>query len=630
MKRFQLPEKTTVSPSERKLELLAPARDIAIGRQAILHGADAVYVGAESFGARAAACNPVDDLAKLVEFAHSYNTRIYVTLNTLIYDDELLAAEKLIRRLYDIGIDALIVQDLSVLRMDIPPIALHASTQCDTRTPEKARFLQDCGFSQIVLARELSLEEIRAVVSAVTVPVEVFVHGALCVSYSGDCQASLFATGRSANRGECAQMCRLPYSLTDADGRKLAPDAHYLSLRDMNRLERIGDLADAGVSSFKIEGRLKDSDYVRNAVAAYSQAIDRVIAASDGRYSRSSSGNVEYAFEPDVSRSFNRRFTSYFLDGRPSQSERLASLESPKWIGVPVGTVISVRGRSLKVDSREPLNNGDGLGYFDRDGRYCGFRVNKVDRGVVYAASDIRIEAGTKLYRNRDKVRDDIMSGETARRSVGLKAVLRRVDSDRISLSFTDECGVMAEQTAVCCEQPARSPQLQSRQGVIAKLGGTVYRLAAVDDRIPDDSFVAASVLADLRRRTVALLDNTRKTVYRYDYRRGELAEIKSYSDRPLDRHDNVANRLARKFYADHGIAVREGAAEVDMPDRQSDRRVMTTRYCLRRELGACLRTAAGSRLPSPLFLRAAGVEYRLDFDCAGCRMMVMLPASAR
>lgn len=211
-----------------------------------------------------------------------------------------------------------------------------------------------------------------------------------------------------------------------------------------------------------------------------------------------------------------------------------------------------------------------------------------------------------------------------------LKAVLRLVDSDRISLSFTDECGVMAEQTAVCCEQPARSPQLQSRQGVIAKLGGTVYRLAAVDDRIPDDSFVAASVLADLRRRTVALLDDTRKTVYRYDYRRGELAEIKSYSDRPLDRHDNVANRLARKFYADHGIAVREGAAEVDMPDRQSDRRVMTTRYCLRRELGACLRTAAGSRLPSPLFLRAAGVEYRLDFDCAGCRMMVMLPASAR
>ena len=612
------------------IELLAPARDYETAVAAIDAGADAVYMGGARFGARVAAGNTVDDIRRAAEYAHRFGARIHVTINTLLYDDELAEAERQARAVWAAGADALIVQDMALREMDLPA-ELHASTQTCNMTPEGVRFLEECGFARVILERGLSLEEIRAIRAATTVDLECFVHGAICVGHSGRCFLSRSMTpDRSGNRGACSQPCRLTYDLVDGAGRPVLTGKHLLSVRDLNLTHRLGDLLDAGVCSFKIEGRLKDSDYVRNAVAAYSQAIDRVIAASDGRYSRSSSGNVEYAFEPDVSRSFNRRFTSYFLDGRPSQSERLASLESPKWIGVPVGTVISVRGRSLKVDSREPLNNGDGLGYFDRDGRYCGFRVNKVDRGVVYAASDIRIEAGTKLYRNRDKVRDDIMSGETARRSVGLKAVLRRVDSDRISLSFTDECGVMAEQTAVCCEQPARSPQLQSRQGVIAKLGGTVYRLAAVDDRIPDDSFVAASVLADLRRRTVALLDDTRKTVYRYDYRRGELAEIKSYSDRPLDRHDNVANRLARKFYADHGIAVREGAAEVDMPDRQSDRRVMTTRYCLRRELGACLRTAAGSRLPSPLFLRAAGVEYRLDFDCAGCRMMVMLPASAR
>ena len=375
----------------RTLELLAPARDAIIGKEAVIHGADAMYIGADAFGARAAARNSVADIASLVDFAHSFDSRVYVTLNTLIYDDELREAEKLIRQLYIIGVDALIVQDLSVLRMDIPPIALHASTQCDTRTPAKARFLQDCGFSQIVLARELSLTEIKAIAEAVTVPIEAFVHGALCVSYSGDCQASLFSTGRSANRGECAQMCRLPYSLTDSDGRKLAPDGHYLSLRDMNRLDRLADLADAGVSSFKIEGRLKESDYVRNTVAAYYRTLDKVVDSSEGRYKRLAAGSVKYNFEPDVTRSFNRRFTHYFLDGRPAKNVSMASIDSPKWIGHKIGKVKALKGRAIVVESEEPLCNGDGHGYFGSDGRYSGFRVNRVDGSLIYPASDVKV-----------------------------------------------------------------------------------------------------------------------------------------------------------------------------------------------------------------------------------------------
>lgn len=614
-----------MQPSPRKLELLAPARDCEIARQAIIHGADAVYIGAEAFGARAAATNSVDDIARLTDFAHRFNARVYVTLNTLIYDDELKRAEALVRKLYEAGTDALIVQDLSLLRMDLPPIALHASTQCDTRDAAKARFLEACGFSQIVLARELSLDEIRDIASQVSVPLEAFVHGALCVSYSGDCQASYLATGRSANRGECAQMCRLSYSLTDGNGRKLAPDAHYLSLRDMNRLDRLAEMADAGISSFKIEGRLKESDYVRNTVAAYSQALDRIVAASGGRYSRASSGRCEYNFTPDPSKSFNRRFTSYFLDGRPANAAAMASLESPKWIGEPVAKVVGVKDRGFAVRTSDALSNGDGLGYFDREGRFCGFRLNRVEGNLIFPATSVRLQPGITLYRNRDKKRDDIMSGTTAIRHINITAELRRIDPTRIALRLTDDRGVSAEVTADARRQTARSPQLTPRLRTLSRLGDTIYSLASLDDTMTDDDFIAASVLTDLRRRAVDALDSTRRARYVYDYRRAESKDISPYKDMPLDRHDNVANSLARKFFADHGITVAEDALEVVPAAPHKEQRVMTTRYCLRRELGACMRTPSASRLPSPLYLRtSSGIAYRLDFDCKTCRMHVI------
>lgn len=609
----------------RELELLAPARDCETARQAIIHGADAVYIGSEAFGARAAATNSVDEIAGLTEFAHSFNARVYVTLNTLIYENELADAERLVKRLYDAGVDALIVQDMALLRMDLPPIALHASTQCDTRDAAKARFLEDCGFSQIVLARELSLGEIREIAAAVTVPLEAFVHGALCVSYSGDCQASLVATGRSANRGECAQMCRLSYSLTDRNGHILAPDAHYLSLRDMNRLDRLADMADAGISSFKIEGRLKESDYVRNTVAAYSQALDRIVASSEGRYRRASSGRTDYSFIPNVAKSFNRRFTSYFLDGRPSGSEPMASLESPKWIGQPVGKITGSRGKAYIIRTDQQLSNGDGLGYFDADRHFCGFRLNRVDGRLIYPASDVRLSPGMTIYRNRDKKRDDIMSGTTAVRHITVTAELRRAGESLIALKLTDDRGRSAEATAEAPIQTARTPQKSYRQNTLSKLGDTIYSLEKLDDTLGDDDFIAASTIADLRRRTAALLDSVRRSTYVFSYRRPESAEIAPFKNTALDRHDNVANSLARKFYSDHGIEVTEPALEVMPEHPERDLRVMTTRYCLRRELGACLLTESERRLPSPLFLKtSSGLTFGLEFDCRHCRMHVI------
>lgn len=612
----------------RKLELLAPAKDCEIAREAIIHGADAVYIGADAFGARAAATNSTADIARLVDFAHDYNARIYVTLNTLIYDSELAQAERLIRDIYRAGADALIVQDMSVLRMDIPPIALHASTQCDTRTPAKARFLEDCGFSQIVLARELSFGEIKQISQATTVPLEAFVHGALCVSYSGDCQASLLSTGRSANRGECAQMCRLNYRLTDSEGNPLAADAHYLSLRDMNRLDRLGDLADAGVSSFKIEGRLKDSAYVRNVVAAYSLALDKLIAASDGAYVRASSGEVSLSLQPDVERSFNRRFTNYFLDGRPANGQKMSSLDSPKWIGNKVATVIRANGNRIEVNAIEKLSNGDGLGYFGADGKFKGFRLNRVEGRTIHTLSPLGIAPGTVLYRNRDKRLDDQMTSPTAERRIRLDAMLRRVDSRRVALQLTDENGLRAEATAEIDFQRARTPQSDNRRRTLAKLGDTIFKLRNFDDLTGDMDFIVASQLADLRRSAVALLIDTRKAAYSFDYRRPEQSDIEPFKAEALDYHDNVANRLSEEFFRSHGIAVAQRALEASNPRQDKDFRVMKTRYCLRRELGACLRSPSARKLPTPLFLHSADITFRLDFDCSNCEMHVIRPAS--
>lgn len=604
------------------LELLSPARDAAIGRRAILAGADAVYIGAPAFGARAAATNTVEDIRGLATFAHRYGARVYVTMNTILYDSELAAARDLVWQLYAAGVDALIVQDMAYLGMDLPPIALHSSTQCDIRTVEKARILADAGFSQLVLPRELSLDEIAAIRSAVDVPVEVFVHGALCVSYSGDCQAGFVAMGRSANRGECPQMCRLPYRLTDAADRDVAPERHYLSLRDLNNIANLPALAQAGASSFKIEGRLKDEKYVVNVTAAYRDALDRLIAAEPDRYCRSSFGQTTRTFHPDLEKTFNRGYTDYFVRGRRTA---MASLDTPKWTGVPVGTVSRVArsGHELKVRLSAILANGDGLGYFDASGRFHGFRLNRIDGDTLYPATpqpDIPVSA--TLYRNGDKAFSDSIDSAIERR-IALDMTIRDIDGTAFELTGTDEGGNTASIVARCEPAVARTPQDQVIARNLGRLGDSIYLVR--DVRIEcGDRFIPASVLADARRQLITAMEYCSASRYRFDRRKvSRLAPDAFAAYPPLSYHDNVANALSDRFYRRHGARIAQRAIEVDRPGTPRTV-VMTTRYCIRRELGACLRTPAADRLPSELYLVNPTGRYRLDFDCERCGMKVV------
>ena len=587
-------------------------------------GADAVYIGAPAFGARAAATNSVESIRSLAQLAHRYRARVYVTMNTILYDNELDEASRLVKQLYGACVDALIVQDMAYLGLDLPPIALHASTQCDIRTPDKASWLAKAGFSQLVLPREYSLAEIKAVADTVDVPVEVFVHGALCVSYSGDCQAGFAAMGRSANRGVCPQMCRLPYELVDADGNPVAPPKHYLSLRDLNRVNDLEALAEAGAASFKIEGRLKDARYVANVTAAYSRALDRIVERSGGKYRRSSAGTSSYGFTPDLDRTFNRGYTGYFLKGIPG---KMASTDTPKWAGIPVGTIsgeLDKRRRSFRARLSAQLSNGDGLGFFNAAGTFVGFRLNRVEGNELWPASAPEgLTIGTTLF--------DLLERPDAgcSRKIRVDFTLRPVDNERIAISADDERGCSVCLVADSVYAAAKTPQEAHRRNIMAKLGDTDYTLGNVDDRI-GERFVPASALTAARRDVLALLDKAAADTYAYDRRKAcTLADDAFAGAKALDYHDNVANRLARRFYTGHGASIAEMAIET-APKKEDELVVMTTKYCLRRELGACLKEKNGTKLPRPLFLKNDSGLYRLDFDCARCGMSVVRLRNAR
>lgn len=609
---------TTINQHPTPIELLAPARNAEIAREAILHGADAVYIGAENFGARAAASNSVDDIKALCDFAAQYRARIYVTVNTILYDHELQTAENMIKQLYHAGVDALIVQDMGILRMDLPPIALHASTQCDIRTPQRARFLQDAGFSQLVLPRELSTAEIREIKKVVDVPLESFIHGALCVSYSGDCHAGWVLKGRSANRGECPQICRLPFDLYDGAGNLIQRERHLLSLKDMNRANGIESMLEAGISSFKIEGRLKDAGYVKNICAFYRKRIDEIIARSPERYTRSSFGTTEAFFTPAPEKSFNRGFTPYFLDGKPG---KIASIYTPKSQGEAVAKVKRREGNCIVADINSPLANGDGMGFFDRDNRFVGFRLNRVDGNRLYPASSVDVAPGTTLYRNSDKSFDDQLNRRSSTRTIAIKMTLR-IAGDRLALDVSDErrnyCSVVSDTINA---EPAKTPQAAARQRIMGKLGETIYRLEHYDDRM-GDLFIPAKELAALRRNALALLESDNRCRIKRDLRRTENLEAVFPDGAEITYHENVANRLARQFYHDHGVTKIQPAAEIASPGKNPQ--VMTTRYCLRRELGACLKEDGDSRLKGPLTLKSGNITLGLEFDCRACRMKVI------
>lgn len=589
----------------RELELLAPAANAEIAIEAILHGADAVYIGPPSHGARKAASNSLEDIKKVVDFAHQYRARVYATVNTIIYEDELAGVEELIRKLYTIGIDAIIVQDMGILRMDLPPVALHASTQCDTRTVEKARFLEDVGFSQIVLARELTLEEIRRIHEAVDVPLECFVHGALCVSYSGRCHASQAVKGRSANRGACAQICRLPFTLTDAKGEVLIKDKHLLSLKDFNLSEDIEVLIEAGVSSFKIEGRLKEVGYVKNVVAYYRKKIDAVIAKYPDKYRRSSFGYSKVDFTPQLDKSFNRGFTTYFLNNR--RPDAISSPNTPKSMGEIITDV-------------NQLNNGDGISFFNTKGEYEGVMVNGVSHGKIQGNRPFVIPRGSAIHRTLDNKWQKQLARPTAQRKLALDITLTHD-----YLKGRDEAGTEVIVPLNADIQVARKSQ--DFRGQLDKLGNTIYQLRELNIESGENIFIPASQLSDARRRLVEALTSASRATYKYDLRRKEKRNT-AYPAKHLDYQDNVANSKAESFYKDHGVDIISPAMEIDKNAPKKGTSVMTTRHCILRENGRCLKTTPVSRrdFTLPLYLQSGKDRFRLSFDCEACEMHLHLP----
>ena len=600
----------------RPIELLAPAKTADIGIEAVLHGADAVYIGGPCFGARAAAANSVNDIARLVDFAHRYEARVYVTLNTLLYDDELKLAERLIAELYRVGVDALIVQDMGVLRLDIPPIALHASTQTDNRTVEKVRFLYDAGFSRVVLARELSGEQIRTIAEMGPVELEVFVHGALCVSYSGQCYLSRTLSGRSANRGECAQYCRLPYTLLDADRRPLIRDKHLLSLKDMNRTDRLEALLDAGATSLKIEGRLKELSYVKNVTAWYRRRLDEIFERRP-EYRAASSGRVELSFEPMPQKSFNRGFTRYFFDGRPDKD--MGSPDTPKSLGEPVGRVVQVRGSVLKIQGSGVLHNGDGLCFLNKKGVFEGFRVNRVEDAVVYPFEKLNISSGTLLYRNYDRLFEQALQKKSAQRRIPVDLRLYEIQ-DGFALKITDNSGRSAVVARDWGKEEARTPQIENQKAQLSRLGDTCFEARSVDVLCSKEYFLPASLLADLRRETVDRMMLVRRLSYRPSRRREEGSALYPVSE--LDYLGNVSNASARAFYQAHGVKKIAPAYECEPVEGVA---LMFTRFCLKRQWGRCprenVRPQGGSVWKEPLFLQYRDTLLRLEFDCRLCQM---------
>lgn len=603
------------------IELLAPARNADCGIEAVKHGADAVYIGAPKFGARAAAGNSLEDIARLVEFAHLYNVRIYVTVNVILKDEELADVQQMIEELYRIGVDALIIQDMALLQLDLPPIPLHASTQMDNRTSAKVDFLSKVGFRQVVLARELSLEEIQTIhADCPDVALEVFVHGALCVSYSGQCYASEACFGRSANRGECAQFCRLAFELQDAEGKTIVRDKHLLSLKDMNRSDRLEKLLDAGVTSLKIEGRLKDISYVKNVTAYYRQKLDELFERRE-EYRRSSSGHSTYTFQPQVDKSFNRGFTHYFLDGR---GEEVLSPDTPKSIGEEMGTVKAIQMGCFLIKSTKPFHNGDGACFFDDLQQLHGFRINKVEGHRLFPTGlQQQLKAGMKIYRNHDKEFETLLLSESAERKI---SVIIEFDETPHGFSgtITDEDDNHVTLPLNFAKEKARLSQSERLQKELGKLGNTPYHATEVRICTSTDWFIPISTVADLRRDLIEELTRVRRILYTVPPFVRKMTNH-PYTEKELTYLGNVMNEEAARFYRKHGV---EHVASAFEKEKVHPATIMFCRHCLRYTMGWCPQyQTEKSPYREPYYLVLPDSRrFRLDFDCKNCQMKVVLP----
>ena len=600
----------------RNLELLAPARTADIGVAAVDCGADAVYIAGPAFGARQAAGNPVEDIRRLCDYAHRFGVRIYVTFNTLVYEDEIPQARKLLQELQEAGVDALIVQDAAVTRLAPEGMILHASTQCAIRTPEKARFTESLGYGRLVLERELSLDQIRAVREAVDAELEVFVHGALCVCYSGQCYLSEHLAGRSANRGACIQACRSLYDLEDADGNVLARNKALLSLKDFNLIHRLEDLAEAGADSFKIEGRLKSISYVRNVVRAYSDALDALVRRYPDKYRRASFGRLRGGFKPDLRKTFNRDYTELFLDGKRGE---WASMDAPKSMGEYVGTVERLRPGVVTIRPADPgltLHNGDGFAFVGRDGEIIGFRGDVCEGFTIRCKEVSGLKEGMRLYRNIDADFERKLDADRPVREIGV-SVRVHLSSGTLSAEPVSEDGRTVSLSVPASFDPARDAarMLESVRVQLSKRSG-VYSFVVSDvgseGPVP---FMPASFLNGIRRQLADALDA--QPVSMLPLRKGTVRP--ETAPETLTYKDNVANSVAREIYRERGTLQMEDAFELT---HRAGVEYMRTKYCLRHELGLCPRQRPGTR-PEPLFLLNNGRRLRLDFDCKACEMTV-------
>ncbi len=624
-----------------QLELLAPARTSEIGMQAILHGADAVYIGGPSFGARSSADNSVQDIARLVQYAHRFHSRIFVTLNTILRDDELESARKLAWQMYDVGVDALIVQDMGLLQIDMPPIQLHASTQTDIRTPEKAKFLQDAGLSQIVLARELTLPQIAAIRDVIDTDrtvIEFFVHGALCVAYSGQCFISHAHTGRSANRGDCSQACRLPYEVKDTQGRIVAHEKHVLSMKDNNQSDNLRALIDAGIRSFKIEGRYKDMAYVKNITAHYRKLFDEILNEHP-ELSAASHGRSTFTFEPDPNQNFNREFTDYFVQGR---KEDIGAFDTPKNPGQPIAWVSKVSSDHLEIttdDAGIELHNGDGLCYYDLQKELIGLQINRAEaqttpgvwklwpKDPMVGFKDLR--KGVQVNRNRDMSWVRTLDKHSADRRIGVWMQLSEIP-DGLMLTLTDETGhTGSAHLPIPWQAPKDAGQAQDKlRAALGKLGDTLFEPLDVQLTLPRSWFVPPSQLNALRRDAVQALETARNQGLHRLPRALPVQPPVAYPEDTLSYLANVFNQKARDFYAQHGVRVIDAAYEAQ--EELGEVSLMITKHCVRFSLSLCPKQAKGvtgvqgTVKAEPLQLINGKEKLTLRFDCKPCEMHVV------
>ncbi|MEN9928893.1 MAG: hypothetical protein RLZZ231_814 [Bacteroidota bacterium] len=606
---------------KKKIEILAPAKDLLHGMAAINSGADAVYIGAPQFGARSNAHNSLEDVAALVQYAHLFRAQVFVVINTILYDNELETCRQMIWELYHIGVDALIIQDMSIMEMELPPIVLHASTQANNRDPKNIKFLADAGIKRVVLARELNLHQIKEISEATDVELEFFVTGALCVSFSGNCYMSVANGERSANRGSCAQNCRLPYNLIDGHGETLIKNSHLLSIKDFDVTDQIPNLIEAGIVSFKIEGRLKDMVYVKNNVSFLRKKLDSFLEQNPN-YTKASSGKCTFTFDSELNRTFNRGYTDYFVNER---HQSIGSWESPKSKGQYIGKLIKTVGNSYEIENGDLLNNGDGLCFINENNEADGIYVNRAENGIIYPNVLKEIKDGTFIYRNNDAAFIKIVEREdSAVRKISTSLLLTENETG-FELTATDEDGYVSKVHLEHAKEATKN-NLSIEENIktqLAKTGFTPYTADDITITFSENWFLPISKVNEMRRTVFEQLTEIRLA----NYKREEHQIVKTDHPFPVDQLDftyNVSNKMARKFYERHGVTEIEKAFELQWDPGKS--RVMTTKYCIKYELEKCPKyhkDTLGVKVKEPLVLKQGELEYKLKFNCKPCEMEI-------